>query len=256
MRLEDYQEADGLVLLNFARPRAGHGPGKMGQASPIEDIDLGANATFGEDVAVAYDPATQFAAVQLNHYGPRVSALQRYFWGADLQLGIGPPVPGVADQDRAGYTFATVYRPEAMARLANFQTVREITFTVAVPGLNKAEFDQGHSLFRALRGPIPPGTRTVTVQLKSERNRAASLAMDSVAAMFADLEMMGGDLLDGVVKGKEVLDGPTTQVDLVDERLTANVDIQPGLGHRFARPERWIALRDTLHNWQAAGQLV
>lgn len=249
MRLEDANAAGNLLYLDFARPRAGHGPGQMARGRPIADIPLEADATFGEDTAMAYDPATGFAAIQFNPYGPRPMAIHQYLTAADLDLGM-PPGGGAY-----GYTFGTCFRAEAFNRLRAFGLVREIEFKISLPGVNRNQFDAGHSVGAALRMPLPGGIETFSMKMSAGRGRGATLALGAAFAILTDLERLGGDLIQGTVKGKRAPGEETTSVDLVDERLTAERDIRPNLGHRFARPERWGALRDALAEWRAANQL-
>jgi hypothetical protein len=250
MRIEDANTAGNLVLVDFARPRSGHGPGKMARARPLVDIPLEADAMFGEDTAMAYDPATGFAAIQFNPFGPRPTAIQQYLTAADLGFGLLPQANG-----DFGFTFAPRFRAEAFRRLRDFGLVREIDFTISVAGVNRADFDAGRSVGSILSGPLPGGIQTVSIKMTAGRKRGDSLALDAAFAVLTDLERLGGDLVEGTVKGKRTPEDKTSSIDLVDERLSAEREIRPNRGHRFARPERWAALREALVEWRAAGQL-
>ncbi|WP_157776548.1 DUF6731 family protein [Nitratireductor aquibiodomus] len=84
IRLEDVVERDGLWFADFVAPRGGHGPGKMKRSRPLEGIQLQEDERFGEDTGMVYDPATRYAAVQYNHFGPRIKAIENYLYAADL----------------------------------------------------------------------------------------------------------------------------------------------------------------------------
>jgi len=248
LRLEDSNVAGDHVLMSFSRPRRGHGPGSLGDDAPLGDIDLGEGKRFGEDTALAYDPASGFAAIQFNQYGPRVSHIQEYLTAADLALGI-PDGAGM------GFTLAPHYKTDAAARLGRMRLVKKIEFTISVPGVNQADFDAGRSVGGILRSNLPGGIQTISVELSAGRGREGALALNAAQAIIADLQRLGGDLTAATVTGKPEARGARDKVNLVDERLSRQVDIRPNLGHRMALPERWIALGESLRHWQATNQL-
>jgi hypothetical protein len=83
VRLEDIGRRSGLLLMDFSRERGGHGPGRMSKRAALQNIQLGAGESFGEDTGIALDPQTGLAAVQYNHYGPRVTAIEDYLFAYD-----------------------------------------------------------------------------------------------------------------------------------------------------------------------------
>jgi hypothetical protein len=246
MRLEDANVRGDYVYLDFARPRTGHGPGHMAKSRPIQDFDLPDDEAFGEDTAVAFDPASGYAAVQYNHYGPRVSAIEQYLSVADRALG--------RDQLQWGYEFGAYLKPDAYRRLRGFGLVHEVDFTVALPAVGDAEFAQGESVQGFLRAPLPQGVETMSVQLKAGRGRDSALGRRGVLGIAEDLMRLGPALKSGSVRGRRD-DGQPDWVDLVKDQLVTERDVRAGRGQRFARPERWMALRDALGAWLATGQL-
>lgn len=248
LRLEEANVAGDHVLMSFSRPRNGHGPGSWAQDAPLNDIDLGEGRRFGEDTAVAYDPASGFAAFQFNQYGPRLTHIQDYLNAADLAL-------GVQQGQGVGFTFAPHYKRDAAARLQQMRLVKEIEFTISVPGVNETDFDAGRSVGGILRSNLPGGLQTISIKLSAGRTREGSLALNAAHAIIADLNRLGGDLRAATVTGKAEPRARSDEVNLVDERLSVTVDIRPNLGHRMALPERWVALGNALRNWQASNQL-
>ena len=87
IRLEERGRKDGFLLMDFARERGGHGPGRMAPNEALQEIPLRAGQNFGEDTGVAYDPASGHAAIQYNHYGPRAESIEEYLYTYDLSLG-------------------------------------------------------------------------------------------------------------------------------------------------------------------------
>jgi hypothetical protein len=181
IRLEKRRQArGGLLLLDFAHKRSGHGPGRASRNDPVTEFDLGAEEFFAEDTAVVYDPRSHYAAVQHNHYGPRVGTIERYLYAWDVRQGIGPAVPGVGDQERAGFTFGAVLKPDAYARLRGLGIVRQIDFSVSVPGAREADLDEGRSLGQVLRAALPEGIETLSMTMTAQAPRNSALGQDGI----------------------------------------------------------------------------
>jgi hypothetical protein len=136
MRLELAEERHGVWFADFAAPRRGHGPGRMGRQNPLEEIELAEGFKFGEDTGIAYDPATRYLAVQYNHYGPRAGGIQQYLASADLQLGGIPAAPkGTPQLDLCGFRIGMVLKADAYARLRRWGIYKSVEIDVTLPGV-------------------------------------------------------------------------------------------------------------------------
>jgi hypothetical protein len=245
LRLEDSVRDGDFLLLEFAGARTGHGPGRMSRDRPMAHIDLDSDETFGEDTAVAYHVPSGYAAVQYNHYGPRATAIERYLNAAAGALATPGPT---------AYALGVCLRGEAYQRLAQLGFIQEVDFTIAIPGILPGDADNGVSVGAALRAPLPEGVEVISMQLRGRAGRP--LGRDSVLTMVDELLRRGGDLHAARVWGKSAPGvGRKRPVDLVNDQLSADVEIRPARGHRYARPERWNGLARTLHEWLASRQL-
>jgi hypothetical protein len=119
----------------------------MSRAAGLSDIALKAGESFGEDTALAFDPASGFAALQYNHYGPRTGAIEDYLYAYDLSLGDRPSrQEGERDEDRFGFKFGALLKHDAAERLRRMGIIHEIEFSVSVPGVRAADLEAGRSL--------------------------------------------------------------------------------------------------------------
>src|SRR5690349_16153130 len=101
VRLEEQTVLDDLLFMDFAKPRRGHGPGRMSRTQPLEAIPLRAGDEFGEDTAMVVHMPTGYAAIQSSQYGPRPGAIENYLFAFDLEVGgLRVGAPGETDADR------------------------------------------------------------------------------------------------------------------------------------------------------------
>ncbi len=240
LRLEHFIEHQGFWHFDFAKRRSGHGPGRMARARAIEEIDLGGD-WFGEDTAFVYDPASGIAAVQYNHYGPRIKWIENYLAAADLHL-------GGAHQGRWGFGFGARLKDPAYADLQDFGLIQEIDFTVSVPGVRAANLGRGNSLSGILNAPLPVGIETIRVEMKARAERGSALGHDEAWGVINDLRRLGGDVIKADVWGRNDARTRKKHVDLKDAQISS---VQPinAAGNRIARAERYTALRNAMLDW-------
>lgn len=227
------------IFLDFAKRRHGHGPGRMGRNRPLQEFEMEADDTFGEDSALVFHEPSGYAAVQYNHHGPRIRSICEYLTAIDLGLGV---------RGGFGFSAAQVLKPDAYDRLHHLDIFKEISFAIVAPGAMERDLRLGRSVGQILDAPMPGGTQLISVSLRAAAGRDSTLARDDVMNVVRDLRLMGENVKRAVVKGKRE-DRQSDQIDLVEEFLTAEVDVQPGRGQRYARNERWMALERTLRTW-------
>jgi len=246
LRLEELEVRGDYLLADFAGPRAGHGPGRMGRGAPITDFDLADDEDFGEDTAVAVHLPSGYAAVQYNHYGPRVNAIEGYLGAADDAL---PSAAG-----RTQYQFGMCLRPNAYERLRRYGFIQEVEFTLALPGIQPGAAREGVSVGNALEAPLPQGVEVVAMSLKARPG--GSLGHQDAMQFVDGLLGRGGDLVRAKVYGKEVEGrGRKRPINLLNEHLSVEREVRRHTGQRFARGERWAALGQSLNEWLANDQL-
>lgn len=254
VRLEERGHRTRFLLLDFAKERGGHGPGRMARNEALQEIPLRQGQNFGEDTALAYDPQTGYAAVQYNHFGPRVPSIEEYLYSFDLSLGgLRVATAGEQQHNLCGFKFGALLKRDAYERIRRFGIFHDIAFTVAHPGVEPADLEAGRSLGDVLRAPFPQGVETITVTIKAAPGRAGALDRDGSMGILNELQHIGADLKHAVVRGKITQDDPFQTVDLVEERISTDAPIQLGRGQRYSRADRWGALADTLHEWLDGG---
>lgn len=212
------------------------------------DFEMEPDAWFGEDTAMVFDPATSYCAVQYNHYGPRLGHIERYIQAVDLSLG------GVAREDGWRYDFGAYLKPDAYDRLRQYGIIQEIDFTIAAPGARRADFEAGQALGGALDAPLPEGVETITVKMKARRGQGNGLGRGAWDVINA-LQNVGEGLKKAQVWGKRREGDRNRPIDLVREQLQTEANVGPAGAGRVSRPNRYLALRETLSEWLANGQL-
>lgn len=254
MRLEDARRRNGLWFADFAVPRGGHGPGRMGRNRQIADIRLGEGERFGEDTGFAYDPVTRYLALQYNHSGPREQGIERYLAAADLSFGEIPEANG-PEIDRCGYDLAAVLKPDAYARLRGWGIYKSIEMKISVPGAQRADIAAGRSLGSVLRAPLPDGISTITIGMTATQDREGALGNERMRQIIRDAQQLGGALLSAKVRGKRTEADKSDVVDLVNDRVTAEPTLRMGPALRYTQADRWEALGRVLRQWIADGIL-
>ncbi len=256
MRLETSEERNGFWFADFAVPRTGHGPGRMSRDAPLAEIALDAGFSFGEDTGIAFDPNSGYLAVQYNHFGPRISSIEKYLLAADISFGGQPPLErGQRDEDRYGYKFGMVLRPDAYARLRQWGIFKSVDVTISAPGALAVDLQAGRSLKSVLDAPLPEGVETITLGITARPGKDSSLDERGVQGWIQDIQHLGGAVSRAVVRGKPTEDDRMDSVNLVKDRVSAEATLTLGNGLRFVRQDRWDALGRTLRQWLDEGRL-
>jgi hypothetical protein len=256
MRLETAQNIRGLWFADFAAPRRGHGPGRMGRQTPLEGIELDEGYQFAEDTGIAYDPLTRHLAIQYKHYGPRSTGIQQYLAAADLRLGGIPPAPeGTPQIDVCGFSIGAVLKPDAYARLRRWGIYKSVEIDVALPGVVPEDLGLGRSLSSVLSAPLPDGVGSIKIGMHAVPGRDGGLGNSAVHGIIEDIGRLGTAVKSAVVRGKPTDTDRMDAVNLVSDRVSHEASIDLGHGLRYVRNDRWETLEHTLRQWQADGRL-
>lgn len=251
VRLEDRGQRSGFLMMDFARIRSGHGPGRLRRHHPMQEFQLAQDENFGEDTGIAYDPQTRYAAVQYNHIGPRALLIERYLRAADLSFGqIRQKQQGEHNEDVAGFVFASTLKRDAYAKLRSMGIYKEVEFTVSIPGVVPEDLPEGRSLRSVLSSALPQGVESLTVRMNAtpyERN--SSLGSGSVRQLMQDLRRLGGNLKKATISGKRAQGERVESIDLLSEQVMSEPHIALGAGGRYAQHDRWTTLATTLRGW-------
>lgn len=254
LRLEISRPGQRVLWLDFAHRRYGHGPGRIGRNTPIQDIDLNAGEHFGEDTGVVVDMQTGYAAVQYNHHGPKAGAIEDYLRSVDMAIAGARPAD-VINPDRFGFDWSIHLTPEGFERIRNLGIYREVLLKINLPSAQQIQTGRGQSLSEVLDQIVPDGTETVTLTMKAAAERNSALGDDGVRGILTDVRRLGDSVKRAVVKGRRAADAPIEEIDLIEEQLSRDVNLRLARGERYAREDRWVALRDTLELWSQTQQL-
>lgn len=256
LRLEDMRPRGNFILADFASKRFGHGPGRMADNAPLQEIALQQGESFGEDTGIIYDPRTNYLAIQYNHSGPRAARIQQYLFSADLSIGGLDPRPhGGRDEDRAGFRFGAILTPGAYDRVRDMGLVRQLEFEIAVPGARAQDIAAGRSLSGILDAPLPDGIEKLHVTMLANEGRDSHMEQGAIMGFIDDLMASRQIVKMAKVRGR-AFDGATTEgLSLLDEQLTVDLQIPLGNGGRYSQDSRWTALQSAMAGWLEGGEL-
>lgn len=242
LRLESFVHQENRLRLDFARPRPGHGPGRMSSDEELTPFDLEEDEYFGEDTALVIDVATGAAAVQYNHYGPRASAIEDYLSSADHEL------PGRVGQNY-GVDIGIVIRRDAEVRLSNLRFIQSIEAKIAIRGATERDLERGAGLGAVLDSPLPEGIETIRFEMSAGRN-----AFDlPIARQFISRLQRRDAVQSAIIEGRQAEGERRQRIDLIEEQLKANSALEVGRGRRYSRDARWVALDTQLSGWLRDG---
>jgi hypothetical protein len=255
LRLEERSIDGDFVMLDFANRRGGHGPGLYARTRPLSAFSLREDEDFGEDTALVYHAPSRTAAVQYNHHGPKIQAIENQLTAAHMGFGIGPSVEGVLDGDRSGVRFGAVLTQNAINRLRNVGFYRSIDFAIAVPGIREGDAAAGRAVADALRQPLPAGVETIEMTIGASTKKNSKLDANAATEFITSILAIGPAVKRAIVKAKRGVNDPVETIDLVEERVGRDILVAMGDGGRYPTRDRWAALREAWEAWREAGQL-
>lgn len=233
-------------LLDFAKIRFDHGPGRASRVAAIEGFDLDENEGFGEETAVLFDARHRTMLIQYNHYGVRSSAIQHYFniYEDDVLRGYGL---GVALDEDAGVKFARK------------QILKKIHFKIAPPKMSAAQRRAGVGLGQALELNDNLNGANIEIIISAGRQQNAMLNHQRVHNVVAALRRLVGhddEREEAVVQKLEILGkenelAAAESVNLLVSKLETKI---PGLNlgddRRYTQRSRWDALLRARLGWR------
>lgn len=251
LRLESANRSGQLWTLDFGGLRR-DGPGLGSQSEPITDFEMTEDEAFGQETAALFNVETGFMTLQYNHYGPRHSRIQNYFFRFSRKIA-GFEEDVAADNDH-GFTLSPVVKRDHVELLNRAAIVKNLEVSVYLPGLFQAEGSERASLSSILDNPLTGNAERVRFQVRAPRRRGASLNVTAIRQFVG--EMLGHHENVGALEVtiREVEEGPSEPLDFLDARLEMDVPVAR-VGRRYGKNERWAALREAMDHWAANGHL-
>lgn len=143
------------------------GPGRSRKGGSTEDFDLEKDEGFGEQTAVVYDSETNFVAVQYNHFGPRVGAIENYLNSFKSIDGGGH------------FRWNPKLHKNTEAQLMNSVVQKKLEFKVLLDGLTDAAHEQGVGMNEVLKLGGQTNAAEISVTLSLGRG-ARSKSLDAI----------------------------------------------------------------------------
>lgn len=250
IRLEDGRQGTSSWFLDFGALQH-DGPGRASPLDPIRDFDLEEHEGFGQETAAYYHINQKAFILQYNHFGPRISKIQAYL--SDFARLLNKQAGGLATEDD-GFMLIPILKPEAADRLKQMSIVKSIEIALFVPGVLASKFDFAPSLRQILDGPLVASAESFKFQLSVSRKKGKSLSLEHVKQLAKDLLGVRDDVSTIQITAMESDDAPREPLDLLEARLIADPVIRKS-GRRYARDDRWSALKHTFDIWLDNNQL-
>lgn len=245
IRMEHYALHRDLTFCDFVKLRFNHGPGRAGMNNPITGFDLAADEGFGEETAMVYDPLTQYAAIQYNHYGPRPKAIEDYL----------NTLPNLGLYCR----FLPRYDEDLQRRLGEVRIYRKLDIALATRFLNAQDHAEGLPLQRAIELSQEVGADMVEVTLSVTRGRARQLIhrnirniLDWVSRRQAILGEEDRLVDKCILTARRNEEDASEVLDLLAQRLMLDPEVIAGGDRRYPRQNRYNAVEHSFRHWHRA----
>ncbi|MEA5446475.1 DUF6731 family protein [Gammaproteobacteria bacterium AB-CW1] len=240
VRLEEFIERDGLLLMDFAKYRWTRGPGRGSHDRPTRPIRMDDDETFVEQTAALYDPRSQHYIVEYNHHGVRSARIGEYLSNVD-------------DVPDNNYKLEPRFDPDAEQRLQNKPIRRKLQFRIntdLVPGRAR-----NSAVGRSIGNFDNFGGRVLEVTVgMGHAARDAGLNDNMIQRTIDWLRSIRAEDDEAVSKIRVSAKDPDDVVeviDLIEPKLSQEFgDLEMDEGRRYPTEERWNALLRAHRGWR------
>lgn len=232
---------DGLWYIDFGKFRSGHGPGAASKETPVRGFDFLDDEVFCEETAFIYDPESNHAIIQYNHYGARAGAIQEYF-------------NSFAENEIYIFEFRPKYDDDAERRFTERVATKKISFAIDPRFLTNNDREAGTALAQAIDiGNSSNGTKIeLSVSVGRERERTLSEYVNRTAVALKLKAEENPDAITRLEVGiLSALDAKIEIVDLIAHRLSMEFnDLPIGADLRIPKEDRFMALKRSYNGWR------
>lgn len=239
VRLEHAEQVNGYWLCDFIKIRMDHGPAKGGLKKEVEGFPLDAEEGFSEETAILFDPTLNAVVAQYNHYGPRISAITDYL--------------SIFDHEQpARFMFLPVYADDINRILRRKNIFSKVELSIAPQFMTQRDYDAGVGLKEAMSVSKATGAEKVTLVLSVHgRKRGLHQVKDLLHWVYQKATSQDADAISACrITARDGDDAASERLDLVAQRLSAEVSVKSGADRRYPRAERLNALRRTRDVWR------
>jgi hypothetical protein len=252
-RMEDliFEDHDGAecVLVNFAKLRMNHGPGKASRNSPTTGIEMDDGFGFSEETAALFDLTHGHVIIEYNHHGARWTAMGEYLDRIQPTAGNQFELLPCLDHDAALRFSRLTIVSRVEAKIAPiFLSEDDKQHLPSIKGvLDFAEMAEAPVISVALGG-LQGQKVSLSDELKRTINGILALVSRQQRSEGATAKPVGALK----VSGKENQHMATQMLDLVNGRVFGEHTLTAGTDKRFAMEDRWQALRSDHLTWRNA----
>lgn len=238
VRIEAVKQAGALWFADFVKVRTHHGPSKAGIDAPAAGFQLAADEGFGEETALLWDSRNNWCAVQYNHYGVRAQAMATYLALFDPQH----PVP---------FEFVPKIDEDVHAKVERTNLVTKIDIAVAPKKLSDADFRAGAILGDAVKLLRGADADQIEIVISTRRRkRGLEFNARGIQRWVERLTETEAAVRAARITVKENVFAKAEVLDLLNQRVTTDEEIEPGVDKRYPQDERWKALERAHRGWK------
>lgn len=228
IRADDIIVKDNLILIDFTKFRASHGPGKASLDKPIAGFEFQPGEQFAEETALLYDPQTEFIFIQYNHHGARLGAISEY-----INIYMHPTHTSIH--------FLPKLDHDIERRLQSKKIIKSVEVSVSPYVLQSTDSDipvsQAISMLQQSLGP-----NKININLSAGKGRHNSLNISKVKDVVDWVRSKIDHVSVAKIRAKDDLDSEIELIDLVAERICSTQQISIGPDLRWPRDSRYNCL--------------
>tara|TARA_R110001606_G_scaffold8453_2_gene37186 strand:+ start:10597 stop:11460 length:864 start_codon:yes stop_codon:yes gene_type:complete len=231
MRIEDIKYHKKLWFIDFVKFRDVNGPGKASRSKPIEGFPLAAGESFCEETTMIYCPTKKMAVIQYSHHGVRHSGIQMYLSTFIINSSF--------------YTFLPKYDGDIQQKFASRAGLKKLSVSLAPNKLTTQDKQQNKALLKVLLEQADENANRINFSYSVGNTK--SLLGNKSETLVQHIKKLYEDNPESIKKFEvgiiEALDGQTTILDLIEERLCDKYSSLPtGLDKRWLRQDKYKAL--------------
>jgi hypothetical protein len=238
IRLEQVEKRGDLWLCDFLKIRTDHGPSKAGENVPAQGFELGPKDGFGEETALLWNTANDWCVLQYNHHGSRSNSvaeyLAHYIHAEPVELHFLPKI----DDD-------------IQAKILHKTHVNKISFSIAPREVSDADYAYGAGLGEATKMLKNCDADHIEITLSAHRKNRLGLTLSDFVKWIEHIRH-GADnspIGSAHATAREYEDEAPEVLDLLHNRITAEVEILPGVDKRYSMKERFDAIHRAHDGW-------
>lgn len=242
IRLETMYEDSGLMYCDFIKIRTEHGPAKVGFNTPAEGFELETDEGFGEETAMLYDPGRGYVVLQYNHHGCRDNAIADY-------------LAGYLHGHFCFLSFNPVLDRDVRSKIQSSGLLKKLTLSVAARDLSDDDYAGNPTIGYAIQSlGRNLDAEKVEITISAGRGKEKGLQF-SALNLLKWVRTFGRDTRISPVKSAKVTvqaengNAASIVLDLLEQRMVAEIELQPGDDKRYPRDNRWRALHAVHDHW-------